>query len=645
LTFKGKVTKEAGFLFGAASFFTHIFTTFEFCKFIFPELSSQILQMKKIIAFALFFGLAFQYLNAQNIPRSEYPRPQFERTSWLNLNGTWSYSFDFGNSGKARGFMESKGFNEKITVPFCPESKLSGVEYKDFINNMWYHRLITVPDRWTDKKIILHFGAVYYKTEVYIDGQFAGRHFGGTSSFEFDISSLVTPGKPANLVVYVNDDLRSGKQPGGKQCFNYFSEGCSYTRVTGIWQTVWMEAVSGFGLKQVHTIPDIDQNQLVVYPAFYGENNKNNLVIRIKDGSKLVAEKTVKACNSSIAFLTIKNLKTWSPENPFLYDLELVVTDEHQRILDEVKSYFGMRKIHIEGNRIFLNNQPYYQRLVLDQGFYPDGIWTAPTDEALKQDIELSQKAGFNGARLHQKVFEERFHYWTDKLGYLTWGESSSWGLDINDEAAARNFISEWSETVIRDRNYPSIVTWTPFNETWGPSQEQYPRMVQDIYKVTREIDPTRPINDASGDTHVITDIWTVHNYEQNPERLLEILKPDRNGNLFTNYTKHPFAKYSGQPYLIDEFGGIRCAAVRKAESHQASWGYGEAPKDFEEFYSRLEGQVDAILKSKNVWGFCYTQLTDVEQEQNGIYYYNRTSKFDMNRIHAIFSKKADFGN
>ena len=595
--------------------------------------------MKNLVALIIFWAFVSYNLNAQNFPRPEYPRPQFERSTWLNLNGIWSYSFDFGNSGKARGFVESKGFIEKITVPFCPESKLSGVEYKDFINNMWYHRQITVPIDWNNKKVILHFGAVYYKAEVYIDGQFAGRHFGGTSSFEFDITSLITPGKPANLVVYVNDDLRSGKQPGGKQCSNYFSEGCSYTRVTGIWQTVWMEGVSQFGLKQVHIVPDIDQNQLVVYPSFYNESNSHNLTIRLKDGIKVVAEKTVKANNSSVMVLPVKILKTWSPENPFLYDLELVVTDDQEQVVDEVRSYVGMRKVHIEGNRIFLNNKPYYQRLVLDQGFYPDGIWTAPTDSALKHDIELSMQAGFNGARLHQKVFEERYHYWADKLGYITWGESSSWGFDINDEAAARNFIAEWYEIVMRDRNYPSIVTWTPFNETWSPSSEQYPRMVQDIYKVTKAIDPTRPINDASGDSHVVTDIWSVHNYEQNPARLSEILTPDKNGEVFTNYRKTPFSKYSGQPYLIDEFGGISCAAVQKAKSHQASWGYGESPKDLEEFYTRLEGQVNAILGAKSVWGFCYTQLTDVEQEQNGIYFYDRSSKFDMNRIKAIFSK------
>lgn len=591
--------------------------------------------MKKLFVSILSLFLVCPVFPQQ--PRPEYPRPQFERTAWINLNGSWSYSFDFGNSGKARKLEESKGFDNKIVVPFCPESKLSGVEYKDFINNMWYQRKITVPADWTGKNVILHFGAVDYKAEVYVDGQFVGRHFGGTSSFEFDITRFVTPGKEANLVVYVADDLRSGMQGGGKQCFNYYSEGCSYTRVTGIWQTVWMEAVSQYGLKQVHLVPDIDQKQLVVTPAFFKESNANLLKIVLKDKGKVVAEKTVKASNSAVCVLPVSNLKTWSPESPFLYDVELTVISANNQVLDHVKSYVGMRKVHIDGNRIYLNNKPYYQRLVLDQGFYPDGIWTAPSDQALKHDIEMSMEAGFNGARLHQKVFEDRFHYWADKLGYLVWAESSSWGLDANNEVAARNFIAEWCENVVRERNHPSIVTWTPFNETWGPSMEQYPRFVQDIYNLTKAIDPTRPINDASGDTHVVTDIWTVHNYEGNPERLAQVLSPDKEGKLFTNYTAHAFQIYLGQPYLIDEFGGMMWNPNR--DKNQPAWGYGESPKEMTDFYNRLEGLVDAILKVDNVWGYCYTQLTDVEQERNGIYYYDRTPKFDIKKIHSIFSK------
>ena len=597
--------------------------------------------MKKLLIISLtiiFTVVAF----AQQIPRSEYPRPQFERKAWINLNGTWTYTFDFGNSGHNRRYQESKGFDGKITVPFCPESKLSGVEYKDFITNMWYQRVISVPIDWNGKKILLHFGAVDYKSELFIDGKFVGRHFGGTSSFEFDITSFVTAGKDHNLVLFVNDDLRSGKQTAGKQCFNFFSEGCSYTRTTGIWQTVWMESVSPSGLKSSHVITDLDQKQVVIYPAFYNENTNVTVKVTLKDNGKVVSQKSIKASNQAVCILPLVNVKTWSPESPFLYDLVYEVVDKDNKVIDVVNSYVGIRKVHIEGNRVFLNNQPYYQRLVLDQGFYPDGIWTAPSDADLKKDIEMSMAAGFNGARLHQKVFEERFHYWADKLGYLTWGESSSWGSDYNNVEASRNFITEWSEIILRDRNYPSIITWTPFNETWESDQEQYSRFVKDIYKITKGLDPTRPVNDASGGTHVVTDIWTVHNYEQNPTKLAEILTPNSEGVMFSN-DKYKFASYAGQPYLLDEFGGIRWIPSAKDKNSESSWGYGDAPKTLEEYYTRLDGQVDAILSRPNVWGYCFTQLTDVEQEQNGIYLYNRSLKFDMARIHKIFSKNPSF--
>jgi beta-galactosidase/beta-glucuronidase len=356
----------------------------------------------------------------------------------------------------------------------------------------------------------------------------------------------------------------------------------------------------------------------------------------------VVAQKSVKASNQAVCILPVSSIKTWSPESPFLYDLVYEVSDKDNKIIDVVNSYVGIRKVHIEGNRVFLNNQPYYQRLVLDQGFYIDGIWTAPTDNDLKKDIEMAMAAGFNGARLHQKVFEERFHYWADKLGYLTWGESSSWGSDYNNPEAARNFISEWSEIILRDRNYPSIITWTPFNETWESDQEQYPRFVQDIYKITKGLDPSRPVNDASGGTHVVTDLWTVHNYEQTPTKLAEILTPNSEGLMFSN-DKYKFASYTGQPYLIDEFGGIRWIPTAKDKNSEISWGYGDAPKTLEEYYTRLQGQVDAILSRPNVWGYCFTQLTDVEQEQNGIYLYNRSLKFDIKRIYSIFSKNPSF--
>ncbi len=625
--------------------------------------------VKQFIAAALLvFWATMNVATGENVPRPEYPRPQFERADWVNLNGTWSFDLDLNHVGLEKGYAESKGFSGSILVPFSPESELSGVGYTDFITGIWYHRTIDVPASWEGKRVMLNFGAVYYQSEVFIDGQFVGRHFGGSSSFAFDITDFAAPGTSHDLVVYAQSDLRSMKQPAGKQSLLIHSHDCEYIRTTGIWQTVWMEPVAADGLKNVQVNTDIDQKQLVVRPAFYKEGAAG-LKITVTDPDspkKPVAQKLVSASNNSVAVIPFKTLKTWSPENPFLYDVNYQILDKDGKVIDEVKSYVGMRKVHIEGNKIFLNNVPYYQRLVLDQGYYPQSQWTAPSDEALKHDIELSKNAGFNGARLHQKVFEERFHYWADKLGYLTWAEFPSWGIELNDVEAARNFLTEWSECVARDRNYPSIITWTPMNEEFWPDNVQFPRFSEDIYALTKQLDPTRPINICSGGIQVKTDIWTEHHYEQDPEKLKSIIWND--GKLFTragqtykgrinNIGFNDPARYGGEPYtfyeydgsipyILDEFGGIKWVKGQDAttvNSTTQSWGYGKSVVSIEDFYKRLEAQVKAVVSmSDDICGFCYTQLTDVEQEQNGVYCYDRSEKFDMARIKAIFTMIPD---
>ena len=592
---------------------------------------------KLLMAATLLLGLSSS-VKAADLPRSEYPRPQFEREYWVNLNGTWTYSFDFGQTGADRNFRNSKGFDGKITVPFCPESSLSGVKHTDFIPCIWYQRTITVPETWGGKNILLNFGAVDYDATIFIDGKKVGRHCGAGSSFSIDITKFVKAGSSANLVIQVKDNLRGGKQPGGKQSTGYYSAGCNYTRVTGIWQTVWMEAVCPEALKQVFATPDIDQQQLVVRPEFYEEGNGCTLTVQVFDEKqKLVSTKTAPATNNTVIVLPIKNPKLWTPETPNLYDVIYTVRDAKGNVLDKVKSYAGMRKIHLAGGYFYLNNKPYYQRLVLDQGFYPDGIWTAPSDEALKHDIEMSKAVGFNGARLHQKVFEERYFYWADKLGYITWAEQASWGLDVNNEEAVRNFLTEWADEVVRDRNHPSIVTWTPLNETWGARDGVYVRFVNDLYNLTKAIDPTRPVNDASGDSHVKTDIWSVHDYTREYDRLVANhtfqagVEPYRNMR-----DKEWLAKYDGQPYMLDEFGGL--GWIPK-EERSSSWGYGAQIESEDEFFQILEKEVDAIKACKHITGFCYTQITDVEQEKNGVYYYDRRPKFDAAKWKAIFEK------
>ncbi len=615
-------------------------------------------QLTVLTAILLLSGLT---ASAAELPRPEYPRPQFERTEWVNLNGEWTYTFDFGDSGWQKGYPASEGFDNRIIVPFAPESELSGVGHKDFINNIWYHRTFSVPSEWNGKRIRLNFGAVYYESEVYIDGEFVGRHFGGSSSFAYDITDFLKGEGEHHLVVKASSDVRSGMQSAGKQSLKLKSMDCNYTRTTGIWQTVWMEPVAVEGLASVQVITDIDQKQVIIHPKFNRESS-GTLTVSLLGGAKIVSEKTVTASNSSVLVLPLKKMRLWTLEDPYLYDVVYCVKDREGKVIDQVKAYIGMRKVHSEGNRIYLNNKPCYQRLVLDQGFYPDGLWTAPSDEALRKDIELSKAAGFNGARLHQKVFEERFHYWADKLGYLTWGEAPSWGMDANSIEAARNFLSEWREVVTRDRNHPSIITWTPLNEEYWPDKVQYPRFLTDLYESTKLIDPTRLITTVSGGVLTNdTDIWTAHNYLQDPEKFRE--KVWRNGEIYINRDRsykginrnvgyneiadeNPWLwpKYDhSKPYIFDEFGGIKW--VRNQEEQMKnktdeSWGYGEAPRTIEEFYTRLEGLVDALLSmSENICGYCYTQLTDVEQEQNGLYYYDRSEKFDTERIKAIFSK------
>ena len=567
-----------------------------------------------------------------NIPRSEYPRPQFERAAYMNLNGLWQFEIDHGASGRARGLVNKEMLDGEITVPFCPESRLSGVGYTDFMAAVWYRRAFTLPQEAQGRRVILHFGAVDYRCEVWVNGASAGVHEGGFASFSFEITKLLVPGENT-LVVCAEDDTRGGRQPLGKQAFRYQSSGCHYTRTTGIWQTVWLEWVEETYIRSVKMIPDTENGRLYIdaeldgdvsgaalYADAFFDGGAQGSAFAIADGQR---------CRMT---LSVKEKHLWNAGEPSLYDLTLTLRKRGQAV-DTVKSYFALRTISFDGKKCLINGRPVFQRLILDQGFYPDGIWTAPSDAELRADIERSMAMGFNGARLHQKVFEQRFLYWADRLGYICWGEMGNWGIDPARPLSMGIFLREWLEVVDRDFNSPCIVGWCPYNEVWGESNEGLREMTLAMtYRATKAIDPTRPVIDVSGGYHTETDIFDTHDYEQSAEIFTARYAPGQ--PLHDQFAGKQ--QYDGvKPMFVSEYGGIRWT------EDASGWGYGVGPKTAEEFLSRYRALTTALLNNPEHMGFCYTQLTDVEQEQNGLYTYDRKPKFDPEIIKHINTQTA----
>lgn len=562
------------------------------------------------------------------IPRSEHPDPQFQRKDWLNLNGEWDFEFDFGNSGLRAGVLEKDEWSRKINVPFCPESKLSGIEYTDFIAAVWYRKSVTVTEAQLEGRVLIHFGAVDYETYLYVNGEEAGYHKGGYTSFAFDITEFLTAGENI-IAVNARDDVRDPLVPRGKQSELYNSHGCDYTRTTGIWQTVWLEFVPKAYVKSFKLFPDTVNATLGVSAVVEGEGAFK--AEAFYDG-RLVGSFEKTAAGFVSGDIKLSETHLWEVGCGRLYDLKITFGD------DEISSYFGLRDIRIDGYKVLINGKSVFQRLVLDQGFYADGIYTAPSDEALEKDIRLSLAVGFNGARLHQKVFEPRFLYHCDRLGYIVWGEFGNWGLDYSRDGALEAMLPQWCESVARDFNHPAIVGWCPFNETWDrDGRKQNDELLRIVYRVTKQLDETRPCIDTSGNFHVETDIFDVHDYEQK----VEIFKGNYDrlmteGVLFEHFPDRQ--EYDGKkPAFVSEYGGIQWSLGSRGDA----WGYGNAPKSEKEFIDRYKGLTDALLDNERMFGFCYTQLYDIEQEQNGLYYYDRSPKFDPEIFRRINSRKA----
>lgn len=578
-----------------------------------------------------------------SIPRNEYPRPQLVRDEWINLNGEWEFEIDNSISGKSKKFYNRKNLDSKIIVPFCPESELSGIGNKDFMYCVWYRKDINIPENWKNKKVILHFGAVDYKTTVYINGEEVGTHCGGYTSFNFDITKHLKENNNY-ITVCAEDNVKDKTQPSGKQSQEYHSRGCYYTRTTGIWQTVWMECVSDNYIQNIKI--DTDINLPSVNVSIKTPLNSSSYTISAKaffDGRLMGEGETVVNSWGTFVNFNLAEKHLWEVGCGNLYDLEIRLKKDGN-VIDTVKSYFGLRSIALREGAFILNDKKVFGRWVLDQGFYPDGIYTAPTDEALKNDILYSIQFGFNGARLHEKIFEPRFLYWADKLGYLVWGEHGNWGYDHTKPENIYSYLPEWMESIERDYNHPSIIGWCPFNETWDiEGNRQFNETLGLIYDVTKKLDSSRPVIDTSGNYHVRTDIFDIHDYSQDMETFEKIFEEfddriikDQIYRIRGKDRQH----FKGEPFFVSEYGGIKWDA-EKGNDQMISWGYGDAPTSEEEFIERYKNLTEYLLNNKNIFGLCYTQLYDVEQERNGLMTYDRKFKFDPEIFRKINTQKA----
>ena len=585
-------------------------------------------------------------LNA-NCPRAEYPRPNLVRADWLCLNGEWDFQIDNSVSGEFLKFYEKDyKFDSKIILPFCPESVLSGIGNVDFMNCVWYKKTLVMPESFAGKEVILHIGASDWETALYVNGKNLGSHRGGYTPFSFNITSALTEGENV-IAIVAKDDVRSGKQLCGKQSVEFASKGCRYTRTTGIWQTVWMEAVDKAYIVNYNVHSDIETPSVSfdVKVSEFAMGKTLSAIITYAGKEVGRASQTITSHMVSLAsILSEKHL--WGIGEGNLYDVKFTISDG-EKALDEVDAYFGLRTVAMNKEGFFINGEYVFGRFVLDQGFYPDGIYTAPTDDALKQDILDSMALGFNGARLHQKVFEPRFIYHADKLGYMLWDETGNWSWDHSDKTNIYTFIPEWLEEMERDMASPAVIGWCPLNETWDRKKngawldEDMARLIWDI---TLAKDPSRPIIFNSGsvpnyDTYgnALGFAYDIHDDLQDPAEFAAVFDEVDKGIIKDQLTRRPLYRSrqeigTDKTIFVSEYGGI--GWVENGDG----WGYGASVQTKDEFIERLEGLTAVLRENPYICGFCYTQLYDVEQEKNGILTYERKFKFDKEKIRKIFA-------
>ncbi len=575
--------------------------------------------------------------------RLDYPRPDRVRGVWCPLNGQWDFAFDHDKVGRKDKWYRKLPATHRIEVPFCYQSKLSGIHSLEHCDVVWYSRKVNVPEAMTARRL-LHFGAVDYIADVWLDGQYLGGHEGGYTPFTFDVTDLTVPGGEYTLTVRAEDRLEPD-QPRGKQSFRPEPFECWYTPVTGIWQSVWLEGVGEYYPVDFRLTPCLERASVKV--EVYLNELPRNASIRLTaafNGSPVAASEVrvlSDRCVQTELFLChnerLEGFYMWWPHDPKLYDLT-IETIVDGRVQDKVDTYFGMRKVEVVNGKVLLNNHVLYQRLILDQGYWPDGLLTAPSDDALRRDVELTRAMGYNGARKHQKFEDPRYLYWADKLGLLVWGElpSAYWLRD----SEKRNMMRDLSEAIRRDYNHPCLIAWAVLNESWGvpyiQTQKEAQELADALYHLAHSLDGTRIVSGNDGWEQAATDLLTVHDYTAWPEQL----SPEY-GSVDTICSGNPGAgrivtacgyDHRGKPMLLTEYGGIAMAK----DSGDGNWGYNGAAQDEAGFLKRFEAITQAFKHMPGFVGYCYTQLTDVFQEVNGLLDMDRNPKVNLDEIRRI---------
>ncbi len=578
----------------------------------------------------------------------DYPRPQMIRPDWVNLNGTWQFAFDDANRGEKLGWQQGFQKQYDIQVPFTYETKMSGIGREEAHEHIWYERALHIKPH--QGRVLLHFEGSDYHTRVFVNGHLAGEHFGGYARFSFDITDLVEIGDN-RLVVQVHDSF-DRSQPRGKQRWVPENFSCFYVQTTGIWKTVWLEYAPAVRVDTLKITPMLEEKAVRIEAKIEGGRDDMMLCAAVSFEGTPIRRAAASVDGGRVTLIVPVEkkeepewgIKKWTPQTPNLFDLEITLLDA-DTVCDRVLSYFGMREISIQGNQINLNGSRLYQRLILDQGYWKDSHLTPPSEEALIEDIQKIKQLGYNGLRKHQKTEDERFLYWCDVLGVLVWSEFPA-TYSFHDDAV-ENMTREWMEILRQNYNHPCIITWTPFNESWGVQQiatnREQQKFTEGIYHLTKAFDPMRPVIVNDGWEHTVSDIITLHDYEASGEVFYKYYTENKEAILknevpyIVNGVKYAFAQgygYRGQPILISEFGGIAF------NNDDSGWGYGGKVQDEAAFLQRFTSIVEGVQRLDWCCGFCYTQVTDVQQEINGLMDMERNFKVNPDVICAINKRR-----